>query len=800
MKQIIMLCILLNCIVFGYAQKITVQDYSTKKPLEFVTIVGVKSNSLINTNELGVGDISILKGEEKIEIRLLGYESKQFSYVQLANLSSAIELEQSIFNLNQVVISATKWKQSKGKIPEKITTISKKDVQIQNPQTAADLLEVSGEVFIQKSQQGGGSPIIRGFSTNRLLYSVDGVRMNTAIFRSGNIQNVISLDPYAIENTEVLFGPGSIIYGSDAIGGVMSFQTLTPKFSNSDTLLISGNVNSRFSSANKEETYHFDVNVGGEQWASVTSFSNNNFGDLEMGSNGPNDYLRPFYVKRIDSVDIVQENEDDKIQTPSGYSQINLMQKLAFRPNENWSFEYGFHFSETSDYDRYDRHIRLNDGAPRYGEWKYGPQKWLMNNLQVNHLKSNSSYDEMTLRLAQQQFEESRISRDFNDAIRETRIEKVDAYSLNLDFRKKIKLHELFYGIETVFNKVDSEGINENILTGAQEEGASRYPNSTWASYAVYVNDVYQFSEKTNFQAGLRYNIVSLNSEFDTDFYNLPFTKADLTNDAITGSIGLVHRPSDSWVLSTNLSTAFRAPNVDDVGKVFDSEPGSVVVPNPSLSAEYAYNLDLGVAKVINNTVKIDLTAYYTQLENALVRRDFQLNGMDSIIYDGELSQVQAIQNAAKTYVYGVQAGVEIKLPSFFSFSAHANFQKGEEELDNGDKSPSRHIAPFFGNAKLQFERRKLTMQLSAIYNGEISYENLNVEEIGKAYLYAADDNGNPYSPRWYTLNFKSRVAVNSSFSLSAGVENITDQRYRPYSSGIAGAGRNYVIGLNAKF
>src|SRR5690606_22275722 len=97
------------------------------------------------------------------------------------------------------------------------------------PQTAADMLAGSGEVFVQKSQLGGGSPMIRGFATNRLLYAVDGVRMNTAIFRAGNLQNVINLDPFATESVEVIFGPGSVMYGRDAIGGVMSFQTLMPR-------------------------------------------------------------------------------------------------------------------------------------------------------------------------------------------------------------------------------------------------------------------------------------------------------------------------------------------------------------------------------------------------------------------------------------------------------------------------------------------------------------------------------------------------------------------------------------------
>ncbi|MCK7536351.1 MAG: Plug domain-containing protein [Marinilabiliales bacterium] len=98
-------------------------------------------------------------------------------------------------------------------------------MEFDNPQTSADLLAKSNEVFVQKSQLGGGSPMIRGFSTNKILLVVDGVRMNNAIYREGNLQNVLSLDANTIENSEIIFGPGSVTYGSDALGGVMDFHT-----------------------------------------------------------------------------------------------------------------------------------------------------------------------------------------------------------------------------------------------------------------------------------------------------------------------------------------------------------------------------------------------------------------------------------------------------------------------------------------------------------------------------------------------------------------------------------------------
>ncbi len=710
--------------------------------------------------------------------------------------------DSSVTVLKEVVLTPNRWKQTANEVPQKVTVINSSAVALQNPQTAADLLTISGKVFMQKSQQGGGSPMIRGFATNRLLYSIDGVRMNTAIFRGGNIQNVISLDGFVIDKTEIVFGPGSVMYGSDAIGGVMSFQTLTPRFSLEDKTRVSGSAVSRISSANEEKTAHFDVNVGWKKWALVTSISSNNFGDLRMGSHGPEEYLRPFYVQRQNGVDVVVTNEDPLVQKPTAYSQINVMQKVRFAPNENWDIQYGLHFSETSSYSRYDRHIRYdNDGLPRYGEFNYGPQKWIMNNFMISHKKATTLYDALEIRLAHQFFEESRISRSINKSKRQTRIEKVNAYSFNADFTKAInKKNIVFYGLEYILNDVDSEGIDTNIITGVNSVGPARYPQAIWQSIGIYLNNEFKVSEKTVFQAGLRYNQFILKADFDTTFYPFPFTEANINKGSLTASAGIVYSPTENWILSSNLGSAFRAPNVDDIGKIFDSEPGSVVVPNPNLNAEYASNLDVNVARKFGKNIKVDVSAYYTLLQNAMVRRDFTLNGSSEIIYDGELSQVQAIQNAAKANVYGFQAGIEVKSPSGFNFSTDLNFQKGEEELDNGDKSPSRHAAPFFGISRIGYETSNFDFQVNVQFSDAVNFSDLAEEEKGKTEIYAKDIDGNPYSPSWYTLNFKTLYQLTNNFTITAGLENITDQRYRPYSSGIVSPGRNFILALRAKF
>lgn len=806
MKKYLLLGLNLLGALVAPAQVVTIKEKNTNQPLGFATLVSENPKAYVTTNSEGKADIAPLKGSEAIYIRYVGYKTEKKTYAEIEALGLEIYLVPSVVEMNELVISASRWAQASHELPYRISTISRRDIALLAPQTAADLLGNTGEVFIQKSQQGGGSPMIRGFSANRLLYAVDGVRMNSAIFRSGNIQNVISLDAFAVESAEVIFGPGSIIYGSDAIGGVMSFQTLSPQLALDDTPSTSVSTVARYSSVNGEITGHLDFNIGWEKWASITSFTHSKFGDLQMGRKGPEEYLRRFYVVRIDSTDWVVDNPDPMVQTPSGYSQINMMQKLRFEPNNRWCFQYGFHYSETSDYSRYDRLIELqSNGRPRSAVWKYGPQIWMMNHLTATHRGKNTIYDQMTLRLAHQYFEESRIDRNFSGSQRfrlRTNLEEVRALSVNVDLEKSIGRHDLFYGLEHVFNDVKSMGSATDIRDGRDIPVPDRYPQSKWESYAAYINYQHRFSDKFSVHVGARYNYFDVQSDFTRhlEFFPFDFVSARVQNAATIGSLGLVYKPSPTWKFSANASTGFRAPNVDDMGKIFDLVAGEVVVPNTGLKAEYAYNGELNISKILGNSVKLDLTGFYTYLDNAMVRRGFQVNGQDSILYNGQMSRVFAIQNAAYGTVYGVNLGIHIKLPAGFTFSSHYNYQLGKEEMDNGEVSRSRHAAPAFGVSRLTFSGNKLTAQLYAMYSAGVSFAHLNIEERGKPAIYAKDANGNPYSPGWLTFNLKATHRIGNHLSATLGVENLTDQRYRPYSSGLTAPGRNFVLAIGANF
>lgn len=709
----------------------------------------------------------------------------------------------SINSLQELVVSATRWNQRKDLQPVKVTSMSFEESNEYNLQTAADMLVLTGDVFVQKSQYAGGSPMIRGFATNRLLYSVDGVRMNNAIFRAGNIQNVISLDPFAISSTEVLFGPGSVSFGSDAIGGVMVFSTLRPRLSLTTSPEVFGSATFRMASASGEITGHAHAGVGWEKWAMLTSFSTTNFGDLKQGLHGPKDYIMPYvvipaYVHEGEIKDQVVANEDTRLQSPSKYSQYNLMQKVRYAPARGWNMEYAFHLSETSEYARYDRHQRMRNGLPRYAEWNYGPQQWMMNHFNVSHTSPTIIYDSLKIDIAWQRFAESRISRELNKPLRETQLERVDAWSVNTDFIKTFhdKI-DFSYGMEYVQNKVVSTAEALDLSTETVHDIPARYPHANWISLGLYAQAEWRAHRTLNIAAGLRYNHYIINSDFSKVGYKVPFEHLQSSNAGnVSGNIGINWRPSSAFLLRLNYARGFRAPNVDDMGKLFDSADGYVTVPNPSLQPEYADNFEVGFATHFSSWLRFDATAYYTRLGNAIVRRNYIFNGQSSMQYQGELCIVQALQNAAVSRVWGIQLSLQSRFARYFYVDAHFNWQRGFEELDDGQVSPSRHVAPMFGRAAIGFDNKKICIEAFTAFQGMRDAYDMPEEERTKTEIYAKDENGNAYSPAWVTINMRLSYAILKNLKLNATIENISDARYRPYSSGISAPGRNFTASL----
>jgi hemoglobin/transferrin/lactoferrin receptor protein len=812
--RIILFLGLLFWSLFAASQQIRVLDAENSMPIKGAVIYTNDKQKNTSTDSKGYADLSVFSETDSVIIRQISYEAATAAVKDLIQ-TATVKLLPGNITTGEVVISANKWEQERRDISQYAILINKKQIELLNPQTTADLLQQSGSVFVQKSQGGGGSPMLRGFATNRVLLVVDGIRFNTSIFRAGNVQNVLRIDANTVENAEVIFGPGSLIYGSDAIGGVMDFHTLSPRVSHTGKVQVSGNVFGRFSSANIEKTGHADLNIGFKKVALLSSFTFSDYEDMRMGANGAFDsYLRNIYQKtftRFDSlgkkqvIDTFFKNQNHLVQKGSAFYQWNFMQKIRFVPKQYHRITGAFHLSKTGNVPRYDRLSEVRaTGEPTFAEWYYGPEEWMMAQIEYLFARPNAAFNEMKMNVAYQQNKESRHDRRYRNRWLRRQFEKVDAVNVNIDWNKNFSnKYHLFYGAEAVLNINDSRAHRLDVFNDTTQPFASRYPNATWMSYAAYVSSRMEWNNKFVFNVGVRYNHFIIRSRFDTTLFKLPFDKANLNFGAATGNIGFSVLPTESWKLYLNFSSGFRAPNVDDIGKVFESAPGILVVPNKDLQAEYSLNGEAGIEKLFGKIAVVQVTGYYHYLLNALTLAPFRLNDADSLFFNGQNNALRAIQNASYAVVWGIQSAARFNFGSGFGASVTFNYQYGRENLKLSGKDSlvaMRHVAPMFGTARITYGKGRWTIELYSDYAAAVTGKNFAALTLENPALFPTDESGNRYSPAWFTLNLKAACDVTRYLTLHAGIENMTDNRYRTYASGIAAAGINFMLAMRARF
>lgn len=702
-------------------------------------------------------------------------------------------------DLSEVRVVAQKFP-TKGALPYQTELVRREQIAQRNPLNAADLLMQTGNVFVQKSQGGGGSPVLRGFESSRVLIVVDGVRMNNAIYRSGHLQNVLRIDPSMLDRAEVLFGPSSLIYGSDALGGVMYFQSRNPELAKRDNWLLKPTAYVRYGSATGERTGHVDVSMGNRTLGFLTSVTYGQFGDLVQGNRRREAYPTfgklMQYVERRNNEDVIVNNPNPNRQVGSAYNQLDLLQKVLFRPTEGVQHVLNLQYSTTGNVPRYDRLSEMADGKPRFAEWYYGPEQRLLTSYNLTLSTPTLLYDRAMLTAAYQNITESRNSRRLGLANRSEQMEQVGVWSLNVDLQKQAGKHLVQYGLELTHNSVNSTARTFNLTTGALGAFNTRYPDggSTLQTAGVYASDQLALSPKLSLNGGLRYGLSQLLATFvDKTFFPFPFNEIRQTPRALTGNLGLLYRPTDRTRLALLGSTGFRSPNVDDLTKVFDSRPGTLVVPNPNIKPEYTYNGELSVNQWIGNRLRLEGTYFCTRFENAIVVDAFTFNGQSQLTYLGQSAKVLAAKNTRRATIQGWNVAMLVKLTNKLTLTSTLNGTQGR--IRDRTNTPLDHIPPTFGRTALLYQSRRIQAEVWAMYNGWKRIANYNPEGEDNA-QYATPDG----MPAWTTLNARISGKVSKYLTLQAALENVMDQNYRYFASGISAPGRNLVLTVRGEF
>lgn len=684
-----------------------------------------------------------------------------------------------------------------------------------NPQTSADLLTADGRLTVQKSQLGGGSPSIRGFESSRVLLIIDGIRMNNLIYRGGHLQNVITIDPSVISNVDILYGPSSVVFGSDALGGAIAFRTKSPELSENGDILFKGSAYSRYGSVNNESTWHLDFNIAGPRFASFTSLSFSRFGDLKSGRE-KNPFMKDdSYIYR--QYDVVHDAEGKDVLVPnrhfykeigSGYNQYDFLQKFLIRQNDNVRHLVNFQFSNTTDVPRYDRLTDMKGDKPKFAQWYYGPQTRLLGAYTLTADNSLGA-DVASLTLAYQLVKESRHNRKLNDVWLGNRRERVNIVSLNSDWIKVIDNHSITAGIDGSLQFLRSTADRVDINTGAVKTLDTRYPDGADHMHNIDIFGVHRWNinSRWSMNEGIRLGYSSLRANFVSDeFYpffpeNYPHIRQD--NPTYCANIGINYMPTSEWNIGFDLSTAYRVPNIDDVAKVFDSQPGMVVMPNPDVRPEKTVTANLTASFLRNDVVEWDASAFGTCLFDAIALSRSTFDGEDKVEYDGELSDVYSNRNNRLAYIFGFSTGILWHISRNFKADGTVSYAYGNIVAHKGDeRQPLDHVAPLFGRVGVSYNTTddKVKAEVYSLFNGRkpLSRYNLNGEDnIGYATVKGLDGNG---LPAWFTLNVRVGYSPLPSLTIQAGIENILDTEYRTFGSGINAPGRNFFVALRTTF
>lgn len=705
--------------------------------------------------------------------------------------------------LNEVVITVNKMQEEKLKIPNQVVTISSLDIDKYAQSNTADLLQSTGQINVQKSQQGGGSPVLRGFESSRVLLLVDGVRQNNLIYRAGHLQNIITINQSILENIEVVMGPSSTVYGSDALGGIIHLITKKPILATTNKMLVKTSIYSKYASANNEKTGGFNLNFGFKKIAFLSAVNYSDFGDLTMGKK-TNPFLgeqfgtRNTYVQNINYNDSVFLNSNKFVQKFSGYKQYDFMQKVLINQSEKITHLFNFQFSNSSHIPRYDRLTDVNSkNQLSVAEWLYGPQKRQMASYNFEYKNLTEVLKKINVISCYQDIEESRITRNFGSKSRSSRIENVKVASLLLDLDFVKQNHDFRLGFDGQYNSLKSTATKTNIITGEISPQNTRYPDgkNELVSIGIYGSHKYHISNKIFISDGVRFSYYYQNSKFiDKTFFPFPFSNAKQNVPSITGNLGIVFLPSEKLKLSSILSSGFRVPNVDDLSKVFDQPSKSIIVPNPKIKPEKTVNLETGISFYFNQKNSIENTIWATYYFDAISLAPSTFNGLDSINYNGNLCRVFSNQNVNKAILYGYSGALKIYCSNNLQVQAFTNLTYGKL-INDSSSYPLDHIPPAFGSLAIKYQVKNIKLEC---------FNNFNAWKRAKDYNMFGEDNFGYAHPRgtpaWFTVNLRSSILLKEHFNIQFGIDNLLDTQYRTFSSGINSPGRSFILSFKVNY
>ena len=761
-----------------------VLDRQTKAPVAHANVVLENTTRGDATDQQGAFFIpNLAPGFYTLVVRHQGYSLlKKKIRVDADRITKIILwLEPAVIPAEELVVTASRSEEFEQNIPQMVSIATAEEIRSRPGIQTPEALREEAGVFLQKTSQGGGSPILRGLKANKVLLLVDGIRMNNATYRGGNLQYLNTIDPFAIARIEVVHGPVSTLYGSDALGGVVHILTREPHLSNKGRLEWRGSLSGSYATAEQSGHVSLSLDLGGSVFGLLANMTYRSFGDIRRGSRG-GDLL--MHRLRNDSR---TPRKLPLVQSPQAYQSYDGLIKAKFQPTSSFDVTASYQLGRQPRVPRYDVYEVMKNSL-----WYYQPQERDLAYLRFRYRSSGSWFNQLLTVLSYNRQYERRVRQKTGRKALTRDAFETKTLGLQVQFNKIFSdKHFIVYGLEIYQDRIASQSEKENPETSFVTPRAPLFPDGSAAlNFGLFAQAELILHPLWKIDVGARLSRFYLKAPFDASTpAGREFGTIEQRNSTLTGTLGSRVRLSEtvSWV--ANIAQGFRAPNLDDISKLGPGKGDSFYdIPNPRLQPEKGLSVDTGL-KVSNAYVSSNLSLYYSRLSWLMVRRPALYRGLPYVVEGGDTLAVFRKENIGRAYIAGISLNAAAVVSEHWRLRGHFSYTYGQD-LTHNEPLPS--MPPFNGLIGMKYESTSWWMEMVVRFATEQrrlaleDRQDLRIPEGG--------------TPGWWTLSARANLRVSSAFTVRLGLSNILDRNYREHLSGFNAPGRSFWIDTEITF
>ena len=659
--------------------------------------------------------------------------------------------------LGTTLVTATRSEQAPFEVPFSVEVVGEETIFERQPRTTPQIMAEMPGVSVQETSVAQGSPYIRGFTGFQNVFLIDGIRLNNSVFRAGPNQYWSTVDPLSISRLEVVKGPTSVLYGSDAIGGVVNAITRSPYTYSSQGFDHGERLYYRFASADRSDVVRGEISAGfGDDLGLLLGANGKWYDDLSGGEDiGRQEYTR--YTEWNGDLKLEQFLSEDARMV---FLHQRVQQDDAPRTHRTIFAEpfegttVGTDLRHDFDQDRSLTYLQLHGDASGGVESYHASVSWHDQEEELDRVRSNGAPSDQGF----------------------------DCETLGMFawFVSPSDWGRFTYGVDYYRDWVDSFSTDEPIQGPVADD-------ASYDLVGVFLQDEIEASERLTLTFGARLNYAAVDADRVLD----PVTDTETTLEddwtAVVGSARFHYelRPAE-LALFGGVSQGFRAPNLSDLTRLDTARSNEFEIPSPGLDPEHSTSAEIGV-KTRTSALASQLAVFYTWLDDAIVRAP---NGN---VTPGGLFEVEK-RNAGDGHAFGVEAGASVRVAEAWSVFGIGTLVQGKvDQFPTSSPVPEEDwldkLMPPFAELGVRWEDEKSWAESYVQIAGDASKlspgDELDTQRIPPG-----------GTPGYTVLGVRGGVQVSRHVGLDLALENLLDEDYRVHGSGTNRPGRNLIVGL----